>query len=129
LKIKPWKTGINYLYFGFTLLCFAVAFGVWILDIQKIICRELSFLQLHGVWHFLCATATYTLFLFYNSEKEKPQFQPYIWVNNNSSVSVENNVITDVQINYHEQVAPTPRSAGILKSCFCCGDELDDLFH
>ena len=118
---------MNYIYIGLSLLCFLVAFGVWILDIQKIICEELSMLQLHGVWHFLCAAATYSLFLFYNSEKKKPQFQSNLFCfKNQQQTEQEEDQVENVTIVYPEQypnAAPVPESTsliGNIENFICC---------
>ncbi|BDA80942.1 hypothetical protein LPTSP3_g38720 (plasmid) [Leptospira kobayashii] len=48
-----------------------LAFLIWALDLQKIICNPHSYLQGHAAWHILGATASYCLYRFYLSEKRK----------------------------------------------------------
>eukprot|EP01080_Neovahlkampfia_damariscottae_P010060 gene10060-2483_t len=136
-KIKPWKTGMNYIFIGLSLLCFLVAFGVWILDLQKIVCEEISFLQLHGIWHFLCSAATYSLFLFYNSEKMKPQFSNSSLTRNEENYQV--NIMYPTTISEGEQEQNTPQfiintpsvaestnstsMVGMVENFICCDEE------
>lgn len=47
----------------------AVAFGIWILDITKVLCAPQSWLQGHALWHLLCATAAGLAYLYYRSER------------------------------------------------------------
>ena len=39
----------------------AVAFGIWVLDLKRIVCTPDSLLQGHAVWHLLGALASYLL--------------------------------------------------------------------
>src|SRR5262249_44255302 len=38
------------------LLTLGAAFGVWVLDVTKVLCAPRSWLQGHALWHILCAT-------------------------------------------------------------------------
>lgn len=42
---------------------FAAAFGIWLLDLKRIVCAPSSAWQGHAVWHVLCAAAIVLLFL------------------------------------------------------------------
>jgi len=66
---KKMQSQIESKYLKWTLGSFAVAFGIWILDIKKIVCIPQSLFQGHGVWHFLCAVASFFLYQYYASEK------------------------------------------------------------
>ncbi len=44
-----------------------VAFGIWNLDLNNIMCAPHSLLQGHAVWHLLCALSTYLLYRYYCS--------------------------------------------------------------
>lgn len=51
---------------------FAAAYGLWILDNQRILCLENSLLQGHAAWHMLGAVAVVCLFYYYSSEALQP---------------------------------------------------------
>jgi len=61
----------NYRWIASALIIQAIAFFIWILDLQKIICTPDSYLQGHAVWHILGAIASYCLYRFYLSERVK----------------------------------------------------------
>lgn len=46
----------------------AVAYGIWFLDNNTMLCDPTSMLQGHAVWHLLGALAAFLLFLYYRSE-------------------------------------------------------------
>ena len=56
-------------HFRRALTLIVVAFGIWILDITKVLCDPASPIQGHAVWHVLGAAATWFLFLYYRSER------------------------------------------------------------
>jgi hypothetical protein len=45
-----------------------IAFGIWILDLTKILCNPSSLLQGHGIWHVLGSISILLFFLYYKSE-------------------------------------------------------------
>ncbi len=65
------KTFISEKYLYLSLFSFVLGFGLWILDIQKIVCDPNSLWQLHSVWHFLTAMSGLLIYLFYFSEDNK----------------------------------------------------------
>ena len=44
---------------------FALAFGIWLLDILRIVCYPDSLFQGHALWHILDGLAAYFLYLYY----------------------------------------------------------------
>ncbi len=63
------KTEIRTTYLYLAIACFAVAFGLWILDIKKIVCTPDSLFQLHAIWHCLSALSGFLIYMYYRSEK------------------------------------------------------------
>ena len=57
------------IYLCAALVSLGVAFGLWWLDLKKIVCAPTSWFQLHSVWHLLCACTTGFVYLYYRSEK------------------------------------------------------------
>lgn len=55
-----------------SLAVFAIAFGVWSLDMEKIWCpngpRYVSWFNGHSLWHFLCAVCLLFIYMFYRLE-------------------------------------------------------------
>lgn len=47
----------------------AVAFGIWVLDHEGVVCAPKSLLQGHGAWHLLGAASLWFTFLYYRSER------------------------------------------------------------
>ena len=47
----------------------ALAFGIWILDFTRTLCRPESWMQGHAVWHVLGAVAAWYLFRYYDESK------------------------------------------------------------
>ncbi len=70
-RLKP-KLQTKWFFAG--LASFAAAFGIWILDITKILCVPHSLAQGHAAWHLLCAVTTGFLYLYFRSEE--PQSKP-----------------------------------------------------
>ena len=56
-------------YFWWALTLIAAAFAIWTLDITGVWCDPASLLQGHAVWHVLGAGATWSLYLYYRSER------------------------------------------------------------
>ena len=48
--------------FGTALLVLLVGFGIWVLDITRIVCAPHSWLQGHAIWHVAGAVATWLIF-------------------------------------------------------------------
>ncbi|PCH93714.1 MAG: hypothetical protein COB85_06525 [Bacteroidetes bacterium] len=65
------KTEIRTGYLYWAIACFAVAFGLWILDIKHIVCVPDSLFQLHAVWHCLSALSGFFIYMYYRSEDAK----------------------------------------------------------
>jgi len=58
----------GYLYLG--LAIFAVAFTIWNLDGNKIICSpDNHILQGHAIWHLMMAVSFYCIYLYHRSEQ------------------------------------------------------------
>ena len=55
-------------YFG-GLVATAIAFGIWILDQEGVVCAPSSLLQGHAVWHLLGASSLWLTFSYYRSER------------------------------------------------------------
>lgn len=54
-----------------SLLLFAAAYAIWILDNTHILCLPESLVQGHGIWHIAGAVAAWMLFVYYRSEVEE----------------------------------------------------------
>ena len=61
---------IRAVYFAAALACFALAYGIWILDNARILCTPESLLQGHAAWHLLSAAAAGLVYLYYRSEAQ-----------------------------------------------------------
>ena len=55
-------------YFARAVGLLAAGFGIWILDINRIVCRPESVLQGHAAWHLLGGASTVCIYLYYRSE-------------------------------------------------------------
>jgi hypothetical protein len=62
------KPSINRYWFYGGLLVFAAAYGIWIIDDERILCSPESWLQGHALWHLLGAISNGMLYLYYRSE-------------------------------------------------------------
>jgi hypothetical protein len=51
----------------------AIAFGVWILDQEGVLCAPTSLIQGHTVWHVLGAASLWLTSSYYRSERGQPQ--------------------------------------------------------
>jgi dihydroceramidase len=60
------------LYFG-GLIATTIAFGIWILDQEGVLCAPTSLIQGHAVWHLLGAASLWLTFSYYRSERRQPQ--------------------------------------------------------
>ena len=65
---RPLRSGARLKYYLGGLFATALAFGIWILDQQHIICAPESLLQGHAVWHILGAASLWLTFCYYRSE-------------------------------------------------------------
>ncbi|HHZ64680.1 MAG TPA: hypothetical protein EYN51_04145 [Flavobacteriales bacterium] len=63
------KTEIRTSYLYWAIACFIIAFGLWILDIEHIVCVPNSLFQLHAVWHCLTALSGFFIYMYYRSEQ------------------------------------------------------------
>lgn len=61
------KTHIKY--FVLATVSFLLAFMFWNLDKSGAWCNPYSWINGHGLWHILCATATYFIFKYFQSEE------------------------------------------------------------
>ncbi len=51
------------------LAAIGLGFGIWILDVTRILCAERSLLQGHAAWHVAGAAASWFLYRYYRSER------------------------------------------------------------
>jgi hypothetical protein len=66
---RPLRPGVRVgLYLG-GILATAVAFAIWILDQQGVVCAPRSLLQGHAAWHVLGALSLWLSFSYYRSER------------------------------------------------------------
>jgi len=54
----------------------AIAFTIWNLDQHGVVCAPDSLLQGHAAWHLLGATSLWFTFLYYRSERPRPDASP-----------------------------------------------------
>lgn len=71
--IKKQHNLIETKWLKYAFLTLLVAFGIWILDLTKVVCDPKSLLQGHLLWHILSAVAVYFLYLYYRQEKDTNQ--------------------------------------------------------
>jgi hypothetical protein len=62
------KPSINRYWFYGGLLIFALAYAVWIIDDERILCSPESWIQGHALWHLLGAISNGMLYFYYRSE-------------------------------------------------------------
>ena len=67
---RPKRRGVAARYFLLGLAANLLAFAIWILDQQRIVCAPESLLQGHAVWHLLGAAAVALSYVYYRSETE-----------------------------------------------------------
>ncbi|MFA5963066.1 MAG: ceramidase domain-containing protein [Sphingomonas sp.] len=66
---RPLRPGVRVgLYLG-GILATALAFAIWILDQQGVVCAPRSLLQGHALWHLLGALSLWLSFSYYRSER------------------------------------------------------------
>lgn len=63
------RPGARVAFFLGGLLATAIAFGIWILDQEGVVCAPHSLLQGHAVWHLLGAASLWLSFCYYRSER------------------------------------------------------------
>ena len=66
---RPLRPGARFGYYLAGILAKAVAFTIWILDQQGVVCAPHSLLQGHAVWHLLGAISIWLTFSYYRSER------------------------------------------------------------
>lgn len=66
---RPQRPGARVAYFLWGLVVMGIAFGIWILDQNGIVCAPHSLWQGHALWHLLGATSLGLLFAYYRSER------------------------------------------------------------
>ena len=66
---RPLRLGARFGYYLAGIMAKAIAFTIWILDQQGIVCAPHSLLQGHAVWHLLGATSLWLSFSYYRSER------------------------------------------------------------
>jgi Ceramidase len=66
---RPLRPGARVHYYLAGILAKAIAFTLWILDQQGIVCAPHSLLQGHAAWHLLGATSLWLSFSYYRSER------------------------------------------------------------
>ncbi len=71
---RPLRPGARLAYYLGGLLATALAFGIWILDQNGVVCAPGSLLQGHAVWHLLGAVSLWLSFSYYRSERLPGRF-------------------------------------------------------
>ena len=66
---RPLRPGVQIRHYLNGMALTALAFGIWNLDQQGLVCRPVSLMQGHAIWHLLGAIATWLTFLYYRSEQ------------------------------------------------------------
>lgn len=66
---RPLRPGVRVSLFLYGLLAMSVAFAIWILDQNGIVCAPHSLWQGHALWHLLGAASLGLLFAYYRSER------------------------------------------------------------
>jgi Ceramidase len=66
---RPRRTGVKTSYYVMGIVTKAIAFTIWNLDQNGVVCTPESLLQGHAVWHVLGAAALWLTFLYYRSEQ------------------------------------------------------------
>jgi len=67
--IKSRLVNIQTKWITYSSISIVLAFCVWVVDIQKILCYPQSIFQGHALWHFLSTLSIYFLYKYYRSEK------------------------------------------------------------
>jgi hypothetical protein len=78
LELTPFITGygpkspkVRFIYFGVGILL--IAYVIWTLDQNGIVCDPISLVQGHAVWHVLTAVAAFMIFLHYRQTPHAPK--------------------------------------------------------
>lgn len=71
------KPQIRAIWFYGGLAMFALAYGIWIIDDERILCSPESWLQGHALWHLLGAISNGMLYLYYRSEGAKAEMSEF----------------------------------------------------
>ncbi len=66
---RPLRPGARFGYFVGGIFATALAFGIWILDQQGLVCAPHSLWQGHAVWHLFGAISLWLSFHYYRSEQ------------------------------------------------------------
>jgi hypothetical protein len=66
---RPRRPGIKVAFYFLGIVTKAIAFTIWNLDQNMVLCAPESLLQGHAVWHVLGATSLWLTFLYYRSER------------------------------------------------------------
>lgn len=66
---RPLRPGVRVSLFLYGLLAMSVAFVIWILDQNGVVCAPHSLWQGHALWHLLGAASLGLLFAYYRSER------------------------------------------------------------
>lgn len=66
---RPLRPGAHLGYYLAGLSATAVAFAIWVLDQEDVVCAPRSLLQGHAGWHLLGAGSLWLTFLYYRSER------------------------------------------------------------
>lgn len=69
---RPLRRGARLAFYYGGLLTMAFAYGIWILDQQRLVCAQPSLLQGHAAWHLLGAASLWLTFSYYRSERLVP---------------------------------------------------------
>jgi len=65
------KPELKRYWFNYGLLLFAIAYAIWNLDTNRILCDADSLLQGHAIWHIFGAVSSGMLYLYYVSETQE----------------------------------------------------------
>lgn len=66
---RPRRPGVIVRFLWLGILVKAIAFTIWILDQQRLVCAPGSLLQGHAVWHILGALSVWLTYSYYRSER------------------------------------------------------------
>jgi hypothetical protein len=64
------KPAIRARWFYAGLFVFTIAYGIWTIDADRIMCSPESWIQGHAIWHLLGAVSNILLYFYYRSEGE-----------------------------------------------------------
>lgn len=66
---RPLRPGAHIAYYLGGIFATVIAFGIWILDQQGLVCAPRSMLQGHALWHIFGAASLWLSFCYYRSER------------------------------------------------------------